>query len=210
MHTAIAWSSDCLTETGPADRPLTKGERTREKILRAAEGMFARYGYKDTTLRDIAAEIGIQQPGIYNYFETKEVLYNEVLTRMIQPLLSLLSRRDSGSEQEQIIVSRSFSNLLLENPNVSRLLIRAFLSDDATEREIAMKWVEKVLEGGPPHRAGRPRAVERAVRQMALFNAWIGYFWTAPMIERLTGKSITDPELLDAQKDMLAILAKSI
>lgn len=189
----------------------SKGERTRETILLAAENIFAQLGYQEATLRDVAAAAGIQQPGLYNYFATKDDLYNEVLRRMMNPILSMLADRKK-KEVEELIFDRGYLDLLLDNRNIAKLLIRAFLSEDKTERDIAMTWVEKVLETGPLDRAvanPRPRTMPEAIRDMAIFNAWIGYFWTAPMIERMTGKSIADPEMVKVHKAFIAAVAKA-
>jgi AcrR family transcriptional regulator len=58
---------------------LTKGERTRAKILQAAENTFAKVGYERATLREVARVAGIRQPGLYNYIKTKRGLYEAVL-----------------------------------------------------------------------------------------------------------------------------------
>jgi len=66
---------------------LTKGERTRMRILEVAEAMFAAQGYEAATLRDIAGEVPIQQPGLYNYFETKDDLYGAVIEKVFKKML---------------------------------------------------------------------------------------------------------------------------
>lgn len=43
---------------------ISKGRRTANRILDAAEELFARNGYGATSLRDIASQVGVQQPGL--------------------------------------------------------------------------------------------------------------------------------------------------
>ena len=38
---------------------------------------------------------------------------------------------------------------------------------------------------------------------MAILNAWLGYFWTAPVVEKLAKKRIAAPDLLGLQKELL-------
>ena len=51
---------------------------TKQKILKAATALFSEYGYKGTSVRKIATEIGIKQSALYNHFENKESIFLEV------------------------------------------------------------------------------------------------------------------------------------
>lgn len=58
------------------------GERdTRSLILDAAEQLFASQGYAATSTREIAAAAGVRQSMIAYYFQSKQVLFEEVFTR---------------------------------------------------------------------------------------------------------------------------------
>ena len=47
----------------------------REAILDAAFRRFARYGYRRTSLGDIADEAGLSRPALYHYFRNKEDVF---------------------------------------------------------------------------------------------------------------------------------------
>ncbi|HLG75249.1 MAG TPA: TetR/AcrR family transcriptional regulator [Ktedonobacteraceae bacterium] len=54
----------------------------RERVLDAAERLFARRGYAAVTLRDIAAEVGIRHTSLYHHVPGgKEELFMEVMER---------------------------------------------------------------------------------------------------------------------------------
>ena len=67
-----------------AKSPLSKGSKTKEKILKHSLKLFSSKGYKATTVRDIAGSIGIKQSALYNHFRNKE----EILETLISNLTS--------------------------------------------------------------------------------------------------------------------------
>jgi AcrR family transcriptional regulator len=61
-------------------RPVqADGRQTRQAILDAALDLFAERGYFGTSLRDIAAVVGVRESAFYNYFDSKEALFSELL-----------------------------------------------------------------------------------------------------------------------------------
>lgn len=65
---------------GPSARRMGRAER-REQILVAATHAFARAGFADTGLADVAAEARISRVIVYRHFESKADLYRAVLDR---------------------------------------------------------------------------------------------------------------------------------
>ncbi|MET9591972.1 TetR/AcrR family transcriptional regulator [Streptomyces sp. NPDC006516] len=59
---------------------LSKGERTRARILESATELFARSGFHAVSLRDIAAHAGLTHAGLLHHFPGKEALLLEVLS----------------------------------------------------------------------------------------------------------------------------------
>jgi len=52
---------------------------TRQALLQAARGRFIRFGYDRTTLRDVAADVGVNLALIKRYFDSKEGLFKAAL-----------------------------------------------------------------------------------------------------------------------------------
>ncbi|MBY4039228.1 TetR/AcrR family transcriptional regulator [Rhodococcus fascians] len=68
-------------------------ELSRQQILDTAEELFAERGYYDTGLKDVAARCEFSVGSIYTFFESKELLYEQVLMRRsiaIETLKSLV------------------------------------------------------------------------------------------------------------------------
>lgn len=53
-------------------------ERTRQKIIEKSILYFSRNGFSGTKISDLCQYIGIAQGSIYNYFESKEELFEEI------------------------------------------------------------------------------------------------------------------------------------
>jgi AcrR family transcriptional regulator len=49
------------------------------RVKKAALRLFSKKGYEDTSLQEIASEVGIKKPSIYNHFAHKEDLFSAVL-----------------------------------------------------------------------------------------------------------------------------------
>ncbi|MFN8026904.1 MAG: TetR family transcriptional regulator [Acidimicrobiia bacterium] len=81
------------TEQQPDRRTERRAARraaNRDDILNAAEVVFARSGIRDGSLREIAAESGFSTAGLYLFFDNKQHLLAETLTRRGDELLALL------------------------------------------------------------------------------------------------------------------------
>ena len=194
-----------------ADSPR-KGARTRKRILSAAEEVFVRSGYDGATLREVATMCEIAQPGIYNYFSNKRDLYYHVFETTLSPLMNLFENMISKEEEVDETALR-ITDTLIENPNISPLLMRALLSDNETERSVAVDWIMRLMENSPHSRRGenvRPFSADNVVRVVALINICFGYFWASPLVQRIAGTNIADADLVAAQKRLLAFMARTL
>jgi AcrR family transcriptional regulator len=66
----------------------TSGESTEKSIREAAVKAIAKRGFEAASLRDIAKDVGIRAPSLYNYISSKEQLLYEL---MKDPLTSMLT-----------------------------------------------------------------------------------------------------------------------
>jgi len=60
-------------------QPADQGRASRETILDGAFQAFAKGGYRDTAIDDIAAAAEISKGGIYFHFPTKEAIFRELM-----------------------------------------------------------------------------------------------------------------------------------
>ena len=64
-----------------------KRELKVAKIIRAAEKVFIKYGFRNTKMEEVAAEAGITKVTLYSYFQSKENLYMAITYTGFQKLL---------------------------------------------------------------------------------------------------------------------------
>jgi AcrR family transcriptional regulator len=76
----------------PASPARRRGGR-REEILAAAAELFARQGFRGTSIEDIGAAVGISGPGLYRHFSSKEMVLAEMLLGISAELLAEGERR---------------------------------------------------------------------------------------------------------------------
>ena len=68
-----------------------------EQTLGVAHGLFAERGYADVTMDEIAAEVGVTKPLLYNYFGNKERLYIACMERAGDSLTATVGEAIAGT-----------------------------------------------------------------------------------------------------------------
>nr|WP_314615379.1 TetR/AcrR family transcriptional regulator [uncultured Pseudomonas sp.] len=62
---------------------------TQQRLYLAAVDLFAEQGYQNTSLRDLAARLGIGAGSLYNHIESKQALLFDLIEECMSDLLSL-------------------------------------------------------------------------------------------------------------------------
>ena len=66
----------------------SNGARTAEAIRQAGVKLIYRHGYEAMSLRQLAAEVGLQSGSLYKYFDNKQSLLFDIVREHMQDLLS--------------------------------------------------------------------------------------------------------------------------
>ena len=90
-------ASRAIDAGGAANARPSKGERTSERILDAAEGVFAERGYAAASLREIARRAGIAEGTIYIYYKTKADLMRAIVSSFWADLTKGARKAVSGT-----------------------------------------------------------------------------------------------------------------
>ena len=76
---------------------VSKSEKSRDSILKAAAKLFRQQGYSATTLRQIAHMAEIEAGSIYYYFRSKEAILDEVLRRGLLSVFEAVKAAVNGA-----------------------------------------------------------------------------------------------------------------
>ena len=109
---------------------------TRNAILTASISLFARDGYAQVSMRDIANAVGIRAPALYNHFKDKETLYLESVRHAFRgkadALAQALSRGGSAHERLEHYVS-CLARVFTDDPDSRRLIQREILDGNEAQ-----------------------------------------------------------------------------
>jgi len=120
-------------------------------ILDTAERLFARRGVDGVAVRDLAREMGLTAPSLYNHFASKQALYEAVLERGLRPIVELVAAAWQPPALRQDQIRTTLDRLLTHlarHPHLAPLLQRALLEDSPTVQVLLVRWV------GPLYREG--------------------------------------------------------
>ena len=125
------------------------GWRQREKIIRAATGVFSRKGYDGARVEEIAREAGLPKGNLLYYFGTKKDLYRVVIEQVLSLWLQALGDiavDDSPEEAIRQYINRKLA-LSRHYPEASRLFAMEVISGapviGAHLRNQLRLWVEE-------------------------------------------------------------------
>ncbi|MGD9763545.1 MAG: TetR/AcrR family transcriptional regulator [Candidatus Binatia bacterium] len=105
----------------------------REKILEAAEALFARRGYAGVGMSEIAEAVGLSKSSLFHHFPAKAQLYAATLDRILRELEAALMRALAAGGTPTERLDRwvdTICDLLGERPAHARLLLRSLFEDD--------------------------------------------------------------------------------
>src|ERR1700760_1814976 len=76
-------------------------------LLDAAVGVFARYGFRKTSMDEVARAAGISRQGLYLYFASKEALFRAAVCQELDTALADASRGldEEGAALDQRVVA---------------------------------------------------------------------------------------------------------
>jgi len=87
-----------------AENLVSDPDSARGRLLREAARLFRDKGYERTTVRDLAAAVGIQSGSLFHHFRTKEEILKAVMVETIRLNTALMQSAvdAAGSDREKL------------------------------------------------------------------------------------------------------------
>lgn len=167
------------------DNPSIHGidNSPRGRLLSAAAQLFRTKGFDRTTVRDIAAAVGIQSGSIFHHFKTKEDILFAVMEEVIrfntERLRQAVAAGDTALEQLRNLVRAELTATVGDTREAMTVMVQEWrcLSEDNQRRALALRdvyerlWLDVL---GELHEQGAFRADPFILRR--LLTGMIG--WT--------------------------------
>lgn len=179
------------------------GGRTEAAIREAAVTLIARYGYEAMSMRQLAAEVGLQAAALYRYFPTKEGLLFTLMREHMQGLREAWEHsRPAGADPARQLAAyvRNHIAFHIERryaTHVSNMELRSLSPDRLTQilrmRTAYEKELRSILRDGAE--AGIFSIEDTGLTAMALIQMMTGVIvWFRPG-ERLSIAEVTQTYL---------------
>ena len=171
-----------------------QGREGRDELLAAALRVFARRGYKEAGVDEIAAEAGYSKGAVYWHFSDKEDLLLTLLEERIDaPMRERVALLESAPPERDMSVeaSREFARQLSKERDAV-LLEREYWSLALRDPELRARYAERQTE----LRSALARALEARARHLGTPDLPMGAEDVARIVMSISG-GLTVDELIE-------------
>jgi TetR/AcrR family transcriptional regulator len=161
--------------TPVADRPA---DETHDRIIDAAQAIFARDGFAGAKMQEIADRVGIQRPSLFYHFKNKEALFvaaHEQVFARIEPVFRESLAPDGDPFEQLDRVSRAVLAVMAEEPDFARMVARTSVDRHPAAVTIVQTYFQPLVDLSVAFvRKGQRRGVFRADIDPFFFtlNSW--------------------------------------
>lgn len=155
-----------------------------ETILQAALKCFAAYGYKKTTLEDIAGELGLGNSSVYAYTAGKRALYEDVvrfvMLRWQAKVKAAVETQSAATDKFRVLCETAllylsedsaFCALLKNDPTIFPMFPESDPYEEINAESVAM--IASILDEG--QLSGEFRVLESAAVSDVVFTMYKGF-----------------------------------
>ena len=140
-------STGASVQTTP---PTARGQRTRTKLLAAAEKVFGEQGYERASIVDITRTAGVAQGTFYVYFPGKKDVFVELVNELGNRLRRTLAEAVAGLE-DRLEVERAglvaFLEFVKDHRNLYKIVRQAEFVDEESYRNYYTRLADGYRKG---------------------------------------------------------------
>jgi TetR/AcrR family acrAB operon transcriptional repressor len=201
--------------------PATAELSPRDKIIDAAELLFARRGFAGVGLSEVAEAAGLGKSSLFHHFKSKVDLYAAVVGRILDQIDLRMTRVLAAGGDPITRMDRWLDTLidfLAENPAHARLLLRSLFEDDeltgASEEEQRVDATTKRILATAGHllregmASGQFRAANVGHTIQSLIGLTVFHFASGQLGEELLGRSLFTPAEIRRRKQEIKALLR--
>ena len=174
----------------------------RELILQKALGLFARYGYNGTTIRDICKEADLSVSAIHYHWDSKEHLWQDVCKLTAQQVMDVFTNAADFTKGPQEAMPEFLGNAfeaLAARPELMRIVMWFTLEAEQFDYGSTRDFFEPLVEFGLPylkknHPDRNMPEIELELALEAVRNQAIYLIVDRPALVHSFGKDLSDPE----------------
>ncbi|MGA9721371.1 MAG: TetR/AcrR family transcriptional regulator [Candidatus Binatus sp.] len=106
---------DSSIETRPVGLRDRQKQQRERRIVKAAEKLFARKGYAEVAMEDVAASAGLAVGTIYNYFQSKSALLLAIVKGETESLLARGKKILDDPPRDPVAAACAFTEIFLDD-----------------------------------------------------------------------------------------------
>ena len=117
----------------PVSRRKKEKEQRRKAILRAAQQLFYKKGFRSVTVESIAKQARLSKGTVYLYFSSKEELYAQVLLNEVEKFheqVNHIVERESSASEMLFDYAHIYADFFLRERELFRILMTFMIHTD--------------------------------------------------------------------------------
>jgi len=135
----------------PQNSALTaRGRRTRAKLLSAAERVFGEAGFERASIVEITKTAGVAQGTFYVYFESKQIVFAQLVDTLGESLRAELRQATAGLDSRMAVEEAGFDAFLAfiqTHRHLYKIVRQAEFVDEALYRRYYARLAKGYVQG---------------------------------------------------------------
>ena len=180
---------------------------THDKVLKAAQKLFARNGYDGTTTKELAETAGIAEGTLFRHFTNKKAILVEVATNgwieLLTDLLTELSEMSNYEAISQVMYKRMLR--LGDNYDMMRVCFMEVQLHPDLRDQIQSEVIEKMTDVAEAFfQTAMERGVYRRMNPRVIAQVFLGMFVVAGFSHETIDRPVASPQEMKEMAEGLA------
>lgn len=194
-------------------------QNTKDRILQAAQEVFAERGFDGASTREIAARADVNISSLHYHWDSKETLYRGIFAHIYRQLVTLVQgeiTRPGTPEEARAMIERTMGmvfDAFADDPTIPKLLLRRLieapdLDDAAVSAALGPSW--KVFQDWARQFSGNEiSAQDISFVLLAVQSSLLVSMLDTPHVGMMLGGSVREPKRrARVRRQLIALVEK--